>query len=289
MLEKSRFERFKQEFRIYHRGNILTIIPLVILAVVAICVVFGDSLIITHDPLEMNLPERLQPPSEEHYFGTDEFGRDIFSRVISGTKISVGAAAFVLIIASTIGFLIGVCAGLWGGMLDEGLMRITDLFMAFPSMILAIAIAATLGASLQNTLIALSIVFWPWYARLIRAQVLSLREREYITASRSLGASTPHIIVRHLLPNLTPILITQITLDVGYVILATAGLSFLGLGAQPPTPEWGAMIMSARQFMRESWWYTTFPGLALVLTVLGFNLLGDALRDYLDPKMRGAA
>ena len=154
-------------------------------------------------------------------------------------------------------------------------------------MILAIAIAATLGASLQNTLIALSVVFWPWYARLVRAQVLSLRERDYISAARALGSSTFRIVIRHLLPNLMPILITQITLDVGYVILSTAGLSFLGLGAQPPTPEWGSMIMNARQFMRESWWYTTFPGIALLLTVLGFNLLGDALRDYLDPKMRG--
>jgi peptide/nickel transport system permease protein len=208
--------------------------------------------------------------------------------VVSGTKISIGAAAFVLIVASLIGVTIGVLAGFWGGILDEVLMRITDLFMAFPSMILAIAIAATLGASLQNTLIALSIVFWPWYARLVRAQVLSLREREYITAARCIGAPSSRIIVRHLLPNLMPILITQITLDVGYVILSTAGLSFLGLGAQPPTPEWGAMIMSARQFMRESWWYTTFPGLALVTTVIGFNLLGDALRDYLDPKMRGS-
>lgn len=285
MVEKTWFERFKQQFRIYYRGNLLTIFPLVILFVVAIMVILGDSLIITHDPVEMNLPERLQSPSSSHYFGTDEFGRDIFSRVISGAKISISAAAFVLLFGSIIGGAIGVFSGLGGTRLDEILMRITDLFMAFPSMILAIAIAATLGASLRNTLIALSLVFWPWYARLIRAQVLSLREREYITASRSLGGSTLHIVMVHLLPNLMPILITQLTLDVGYVILSTAGLSFLGLGAQPPEPEWGAMIMSARQFIRESWWYTTFPGLALVLTVLGFNLLGDALRDYIDPKL----
>lgn len=288
MQKKTWLGNIKQEFRIYLRGNALNILPLVILLIVTIFTVFGDSLIVTHDPIGMNLTERLRSPSREHYFGTDEFGRDIFSRVISGTKISIAAAGFVLVIASTVGFMIGVCAGLWGGALDEILMRITDLFMAFPSMILAIAIAATLGASLKNTLIALSVVFWPWYARLVRAQVLSLRERDYITAARSLGASTMRIIVWHLLPNLMPILITQITLDVGYVILSTAGLSFLGLGAQPPTPEWGAMIMSARQFMRESWWYTTFPGLALLLTVLSFNLLGDALRDYLDPKMRGS-
>ena len=287
MQSKTWSENFKQEFRIYLRGNLLNLLALLILLVVLFFAFFGDSLVVTHDPVEMNLSERLSPPSSAHYFGTDEFGRDIFSRVISGTKISVSAAAFVLVIASIVGFIVGVLAGLWGGMLDEVLMRITDLFMAFPSMILAIAIAATLGASLQNTLIALSVVFWPWYARLVRAQVLSLRERDYISAARALGSSTFRIVIRHLLPNLMPILITQITLDVGYVILSTAGLSFLGLGAQPPTPEWGSMIMNARQFMRESWWYTTFPGIALLLTVLGFNLLGDALRDYLDPKMRG--
>ncbi len=279
---------FKKGFRLYLRGSLLNLIPIVVLLVVAVFTFLGDAFIVRYDPIEMNLSDRLKPPSAQYYFGTDEFGRDIFSRVISGTKISIMAAAFVLVVAVSVGFTVGVVSGLQGGILDEVLMRITDLFMAFPSMILAMAIAATLGASLQNTLIALAVVFWPWYARLVRAQVLSLREREYIAAAHCLGASRFHIILRHLLPNLMPILITQLTLDVGYVILSTAGLSYLGLGAQPPTPEWGAMIMSARQFMRESWWYTTFPGLALVTTVVGFNLLGDALRDYLDPKMRGA-
>lgn len=288
MASKTRLEKLSQEIKIYLRGNVLNLLPLLIMLVVAAFVFFGDGLIATHDPIEMNLADRLNPPSSDHFFGTDEFGRDIYSRVVSGTKISIGAAGFVLFFASIIGVVIGVSAGYWGGTLDETLMRITDLFMAFPSMILAIAIAATLGASLRNTLIALTIVFWPWYARLVRAQVLSLREREYITAARCLGIPTYRIITRHLVPNLMPILTTQITLDVGYVILSTAGLSFLGLGAQPPTPEWGAMIMSARQYMRESWWYTTFPGLALFFTVLGFNLLGDALRDYLDPRMRGS-
>jgi len=287
MMNKTWLDSFKKEFRIYLRGNTLNLLPLLILLVVATFVIFGDAILVTHDPIEMNLMDRLQPPSSSHYFGTDEFGRDVYSRLVSGAKISIMAAAFVLTFAVIIGVVVGVSAGLEGGLADEILMRVTDLFMAFPSMILAIAIAATLGASLQNTLIALAVVFWPWYARLVRAQVLSLREREYVIAAQSLGASKMRIVLRHLLPNLMPILITQITLDIGYVILSTAGLSFLGLGAQPPTPEWGAMIMNARQFMRESWWYTTFPGLALVLTVLGFNLLGDALRDYLDPKMRG--
>lgn len=285
MNNQSWLTRLKKEFRLYLRGNWLNYIPLVVLLVVVVFVIFGDAFIIRYDPVGMDIPHRLEGPSLTHFFGTDEFGRDIFSRVVSGTKISIAAAAIVLVVAVTIGFFAGVVAGLQGGWLDEVIMRITDLFMAFPSMILAIAIAATLGASLQNTLIALSVVFWPWYARLVRAQVLSLREREYIHAARCLGASSSRIILQHLLPNLLPTIITQLTLDVGYVILSTAGLSYLGLGAQPPTPEWGAMIMSARQFMRESWWYTTFPGLALVTTVIGFNLLGDALRDYLDPKL----
>lgn len=284
---KNWYENLKKGFRIYMRGNLLNLLPILILIVVLVFTFLGDAFIVTHDPIEMNLADRLKPPSAAHFFGTDEFGRDVFSRVVSGTKISLSAAAFVLVVASAIGFAVGVVSGLQGGVMDEVLMRITDLFMAFPSMILAIAITAALGASLQNTLIALTVVFWPWYARVVRAQTLALREREFVTASQSLGASKTHIILRHLLPNLMPILITQLTLDVGYVILSTAGLSFLGLGAQPPTPEWGAMIMSARQFMRESWWYTTFPGIALVTTVIGFNLLGDGLRDYLDPKMRG--
>jgi peptide/nickel transport system permease protein len=164
-------------------------------------------------------------------------------------------------------------------------MRLTDLFMAFPTLILAMAIAATLVPSLTNTMIALSVVYWPWYARLVRGQVLGLREREYILASRAMGSSSFSLVIRDLIPNLIPIFITQISMDVGYAILSTAGLSFLGLGAQPPTPEWGSIILEARNFMREAWWFATFPGLALTITVLGFNLLGDGLRDYLDPRL----
>ena len=210
----------------------------------------------------------------------------MLSRVIAGARISLQVALLVLSIASVVGFLVGSVAGFLGGWVDEILMRVTDLFLAFPALVLAVAIAATLGPSLTNTMIALTTVYWPWYARLIRAQVLSLREREFILASICLGSSTPGLILRHILPNVIPILITQITIDIGYVILSTAGLSFLGLGAQPPAPEWGATILASRSYMRESWWFPTFPGLALALTVLGFNLLGDGLRDYLDPRLR---
>jgi peptide/nickel transport system permease protein len=169
-------------------------------------------------------------------------------------------------------------------MVDEVLMRLTDLFLAFPALVLAIAIAATLGRNLTNTMIALATVFWPWYARLVRAQVLTIRERDFVTAGRSLGMTSTRLLVRHVLPNAISVVIIQITLDVGYAILATSALSFIGLGAQPPNPEWGTMLADARNYFRDAWWYTTFPGLALTLTVLAFNLLGDGLQEALDPR-----
>jgi len=278
--------RFTRGFRLYHRGNWLNVLALSLVGLAIFLALFGE-LAAPYPPLEMDLTNRLAPPSPHHLFGTDDFGRDLLSRVIAGTRISLQSALLVLSIASAIGFLVGSLAGFLGGWVDEILMRVTDLFLAFPALVLAVAIAATLGPGLTNTMIALTTVYWPWYARLVRSQVLSLREREFILAAVCLGSSTPGLILRHVLPNVQPILITQITLDVGYVILSTAGLSFLGLGAQPPAPEWGATILASRSFMRESWWFPTFPGLALVLTVLGFNLLGDGLRDYLDPRLRG--
>jgi peptide/nickel transport system permease protein len=269
----------------YFRGNWLNMLAAFLVVAVLFCGLFGN-LLIPYNPVKMNLAQRLNPPSAAHWFGTDEFGRDVFSRVVSGASISLQVAALVLVMAAVFGLLIGSMAGLLGGWVDEALMRVTDLFLAFPALVLAMAVAATLGPSLQNTMIALTTVYWPWYARLIRGQVLSLRERDFVLAARCVGVGTPRLIARHLLPNVLAILITQVTLDIGYVVLSTAGLSFLGLGAQPPTPEWGAMITTARTFMRESWWYATFPGLALAITVLGFNLLGDGLRDYLDPRLR---
>jgi peptide/nickel transport system permease protein len=269
----------------YLRGNWLNLLASSLVLLVVSCALFGDW-IVPYDPIKMELAHRLEAPGMDHLFGTDDFGRDVLSRVIAGARVSLRISLLVLVIAVSVGFLVGSLAGLLGGWVDEVLMRLTDLFLAFPALVLAMAIAASLGASLNNTMIALSTVYWPWYARLVRAQVLSLREREYITAARCIGVTTPRLIGRHLLPNLFPILVTQATLDIGYVVLSTAGLSFLGLGAQPPTPEWGAMITAARSYMRESWWFTTFPGLALAITVLGFNLMGDGLRDYLDPCLR---
>ena len=279
------YHRVYKGLRSYYRGNWLNVLALLLVSLVIFLAIFGNWLT-PYPPLELNLSHRLIHPSWAHPFGTDDLGRDLLSRVIAGARISLQVALLVLSIASVVGFVVGSVAGFLGGWVDEILMRVTDLFLAFPALVLAVAIAATLGPSLTNTMIALTTVYWPWYARLIRAQVLSLREREFILASICLGSSTPGLILRHILPNVIPILITQITIDIGYVILSTAGLSFLGLGAQPPAPEWGATILASRSYMRESWWFPTFPGLALALTVLGFNLLGDGLRDYLDPRLR---
>jgi peptide/nickel transport system permease protein len=267
------------------RHSPLNLLGVVLIALFLFLVVFG-SVLAPHDPIQPNVALKLQPPSSTYWFGTDELGRDVFSRVLSGAKYSLGIAFIILSIAVVVGTLVGLIAGYIGGLVDELLMRLTDLFLAFPALVLAMAIAATLGRNLQNTVIALTVVYWPWYARLVRGQVLWLKEREFIEAARAIGASPWRIVGRHILPNTLAVIIVQLTLDVGYAVLATSGLSFLGLGAQPPTPEWGTMIAGARTFFRDAWWYMTFPGLALTLTVLGFNLLGDGLRDFLDPRTR---
>lgn len=263
----------------------LNLVGVVLIALFLFLVAFG-SLLAPHDPVQPNVAVKLQPPSSTYWFGTDELGRDVLSRIMSGAKYSLGVAFLILSIAVLVGTVVGLIAGYAGGIIDELLMRVTDLFLAFPALVLAMAIAATLGRTLENTVIALTAVYWPWYARLVRGQVLWLKEREFVEAARAIGASPFRILGRHILPNTLAVVIVQLTLDVGYAVLATSGLSFLGLGAQPPTPEWGTMIAGARTFFREAWWYITFPGLALTLTVLGFNLLGDGLRDFLDPRTR---
>lgn len=211
----------------------------------------------------------------------------MFARVVAGAQISVEVALLVVLIGLAIGTVVGVVAGFTGGIADEALMRITDLFLAFPALILAAAIAATIGRSLQATVVALAIVWWPWYARLARGQVLSLREQEYVMAARAMGASRRRLMFRTIFPNVVPTVIIQATADIGYAMLSTAGLSFLGLGAQPPAPEWGSMILESLSYQPAAWWYATFPGLALMAAAFGFNLLGDGLRDWLDPAMRG--
>ena len=237
-----------------------------------------------HDPLDQNILFRLKPPSAEHWMGTDYYGRDVLSRLMYGARISLTIGLLAIGIALIIGSLIGLIAGYFGGFVDELLMRFTDMFLAFPALILAIAIAASLGRELYWTMVALATVFWPWYARLIRGQILTIRERDFVTAGESIGLTGRQLLLRHILPNAVSVVIIQLTLDVGYAILATSSLSFIGLGAQPPSPEWGTMMSTARNYFREGWWYITFPGVALTLTVFAFNILGDGLQDALDPR-----
>lgn len=286
-LANSRGARFKRGLRQFFVGKWLNIVGVAIIILFLLLSLLGPTLA-PHDPLKPAIFDQLQAPSLNHPFGTDSLGRDILSRVMSGARISLSVAAIVLSIALTLGVLVGGISGYLGGLVDDILMRFTDLFLAFPFLVLAIAISASLGPSLRNTVIALSIVYWPWYARLVRGQVLTVRTREYVEAARSSGCSNLRILVRHVMPNAMSPVIVQLTLDVGFAILATASLSFIGLGAQPPSPEWGAMINDARTYFQSAWWYISFPGLALALTVLGFNLVGDGLRDFLDPRTRGS-
>ena len=259
----------------------------VIVVLILLLAVFGP-LLAPQNPDQVNLLAVLQPPSVNHWFGTDSLGRDIFSQVLAGARISIEVAVIILSLSVVFGTALGIVSGLAGGLADEIVMRVTDLFLAFPGFILAAAIAATLGPSLQHTVLALAVVFWPWYTRLIRGQVLSLREREFILAARVARAGTIWIATRHVARNVLSILVVQVSLDVGYAILATSSLSFLGLGAQPPSPEWGAIIAEGRGYIQTAWWWSTFAGIALALTVLGFNLLGDGLRDWIDPRLRGS-
>lgn len=227
---------------------------------------------------------RMQPPSAAFAFGTDRLGRDVLSRVLYGARPALVASLVVVLLAVAIGAPLGALAGLLGGWVDEVVMRVSDLFLAFPSLLLAMAIVALMGPSLVNAVIALAVSWWPWYARLVRAVAQSLRERAFVEAARAMGARTPAITYRHILPNaITPILV-QASLDIGTVILATTGLAFLGLGSQPPAADWGLMIEDGRASLRNGWWASTFPGLAIFLTVLAFNLVGDALRDLFDPR-----
>jgi peptide/nickel transport system permease protein len=228
----------------------------------------------------------LKPPSAHYWFGTDQVGRDILSRVLYGARVSPVVAVFVLAIACVIGIPLGVAAGYFGGWLDEAIMRVTDIFLAFPPLLLALALAAVLPASLTSETIAISATWWPWYVRLIRGQAASVAGRPYTDSCRALGISRFRIIFRHILPNAITPLIVQVSVDVGGVILTASALSFLGLGPQDPTPDWGLMVAEGQSYFTTSWWVVTFPGLAILFTAFAFNLLGDGLRDLLDPKRR---
>jgi peptide/nickel transport system permease protein len=235
-----------------------------------------------------NLVEKFEPPSREHPLGTDYLGRDVLSRVMFGGRSSLTIGLLVVLVASIIGVPMGAIAGYYGGWIDDVLMRVTDVFLAFPPLLLAIAIAAALGPSFTNAMIAIAITWWPWYSRLVRAQTLSLRERYFVEAARSIGVSNATIIRRHIFPNvLTPVLV-QATMDIGSAILVGAAISFIGLGVQPPTADWGKMISTGRIYFLERPWYAGSAGLAIFLVTLSFNLLGDAVRDVADPRTRRA-
>ena len=254
-----------------------------IVVLLLLVAIFAD-VVAPHDPFLQSLDHRLLPPSSNNWFGTDELGRDILSRIIAGSRITVFICILVAAIAAPIGLLVGACAGYFGGVVDTILMRITDVFLALPGLILALGVVASLGPGIENTVIAVSITVWPSIARLARAETLTMRNADYINAMRVQGASSARIVLRHIVPNCIPSVVVRITMNMAGIVLAAAALGFLGLGAQPPTPEWGSMLATSRQFMSGYWWITLFPGVAILVVSLAFNLLGDALRDVLEPR-----
>ncbi|GAH53304.1 unnamed protein product, partial [marine sediment metagenome] len=235
---------------------------------------------------DVNPQDKLLAPSRVYFLGTDEMGRDLFSRVLYGTRISLLGSLIAVGIGLFIGVPLGLMAGFYGGFTDEFIMRIVDMFLSFPPLLLAMAIAAFLGPSLQNAILALIIAWWPWYTRLTRGQVVSIKEREFVRAAHAIGTPSWQIMLKHILPNCISPIMVQASMDLGGIILTLAALSFLGLGAQAPTPEWGLIINTSRTYFLKAWWYSVFPGMAIFITVLSFNLLGDGLREVLDPKTK---
>jgi peptide/nickel transport system permease protein len=255
-----------------------------ILAVVLFALALAAPVISTYDPSAQDLVHRLARPSAEHWFGTDELGRDVYSRVLYGGRITLGMVVAIVAVVAPVGLAIGCMAGYFGGWADRVLMRVTDVFLAFPRLILALAFVAAIRPGITSTVAAIALTAWPPYARLARAETLSIRGTDFIGAVRLTGASSFRIILRHVAPLCVSSLIVRVTLDMSSIILTAAALGFLGMGVQPPSPEWGAMIATARRFILEQWWVPTIPGVAIFLASLAFNLLGDGLRDVLDPK-----
>jgi len=265
--------------------NPLAVLGLAIVVLLVLVAAFAD-LLAPYSPIVGGdlRTERLLPPSGTHWFGTDDQARDILSRLIYGARITLGIVVLVSVIATPVGLLVGTVAGYLGGWVDAVLMRITDIFLAFPRLILALAFVAALGPGIENAVIAIAITAWPPYARIARAETLTIRNSDFIAAVKLQGASTPRIIAYHVVPLCVSSVIVRVTLDMAGIILTAAGLGFLGLGAQPPLPEWGAMIATGRNYLIDQWWVAAVPGLAIFLVSLAFNLLGDGLRDVLDPK-----
>ena len=275
--------------RFYH--NPLAMVGFAIVVVLLLLAMFAPQIApegitsgLTGDALKA---ARFQPPSAEHWFGTDGQANDVFSRIVIGSRITLFIVALVIFTAPVLGFIIGTVSGYFGGWVDILLMRITDVFLAFPKLVLALALAAALGRGLESAIFAIAITSWPAYARLARAETLTIRNTDYLAAAKLQGAGHWRLISGHIMPLCLSSLIVRVTLDMAGIILTAAGLGFLGLGAQPPTPEWGAMIAEGRDYILSYWWLATFPGLAIFTVALGFNLLGDGLRDVLDPKSGG--
>ncbi|HEY7033413.1 MAG TPA: ABC transporter permease [Thermomicrobiales bacterium] len=262
------------------RTTLLGLVIIVGLALVAV----AAPVLAPEDPVKLQMRRRFQPPSLAHPFGTDEFGRDILTRVIYGTRISFRIAIVAVLVATVCGVAIGLASAYFGGWVDLLLQRVVDVLLAFPGLLLALAVIAALGPSITNVMLAVGIGSTPFFARLVRGSVLTVRGEEYVTAARVIGAGDGRIVGRYILPNVLSPIVVLISQQVGWAVLSAAALSFVGLGAQPPTPEWGAMLSRGRDYLHEQWWIATFPGLAIAVMVLGFNLFGDGLRDILDPK-----
>ncbi|MEZ5094090.1 ABC transporter permease [Nocardioides sp.] len=266
-------------------GNPLTVISMAVLAVVIVVAIAGE-LLAPYGINDIDVPHALQPPSADHWFGTDDLGRDIFSRVLVATRVSMEVALVSVGFAFLVGVLVGVVSGYAGGWLDVVLMRVVDVMFAFPVILLALAIIAILGPSLFSTMLAIGVVYTPIFARVARASTLAVRVEPFVQVSQTMGTGPGRILSRHILPNITGPIIVQTSLSLAFAILSEASLSFLGLGVQPPQPSWGRMLFDAQDYLGLAWWMSVFPGAAIFVTVLAFNLVGDGLRDVLDPKQR---
>lgn len=279
----------KQErFALWKRfcENKIALISLIVMIMIILCAVFADQIVSYDKVIGQSLLERLQPPSAEHPFGTDGYGRDIFARVIHGTRSSLTIAFSTIFFSCMAGLLLGVSCGYFAGKIDNVVMRLVDVIMCLPPILFSLSIVAALGAGMENLILAVSITMTPYFTRVIRATVMSVSSSEYIEAARAAGATHWHIIIRHIIPNCMGPIIVEATINLSYMIMLSSSLSFIGLGVQPPSPEWGAMLSDGREYMRYSPWVVVAPGLAIVITSLAVNLLGDGLRDALDPRMK---
>jgi peptide/nickel transport system permease protein len=281
-----------REIRRYARAyarSVSSMAGLVIVAVFVLVAALGPWIVPYPEDARgaVHLERKLLPPSTAHWFGTDEVGNDVYTRVILGARVSLQIGLIITVVAAGLGVPLGIVAGHVGGRLGETIMRVTDVFLSVPALVLALAVVGALGPGILNAMVALSLVWWPGYVRLVQAKTLALGQETFVEAARASGGSRLRIVLVHLLPNCVSPIVVKASMDMGAAILAAASLGFIGLGAQPPYPEWGAMISHGRNYLPTWWWYSAFPGLAIYFTVLGFNLVGDGLRDLLDPKSRG--